>query len=141
MKKSFYSLFLLGIILVTSGCNSTSKEAGDANCCADQKQSLPVVMNLTRKIKPEFVSAFRDSFEKCRVGTLQEPGCLNYVMYQSYTDSTEFFITETWGNKGEHLKHMETEHLKIHLQEIKGMSDQSGGVSIYVCPHVNDVKF
>lgn len=140
MKKSLSLLFLLGI-LVTSGCNSTANKEADSGSCAGLKDTMPVVMNLNRKIKPEHVSAFRDSFEKCRVGTLQEPGCLNYVMYQSYLDSTEFFITETWANKGEHLKHMETEHLKIHIQEIKGMSEKSGGVSIYVCPHVNDVKF
>jgi len=139
MKKSLFLLFLLGI-LVTSGCKFTVNKDADSSSCADQKGTMPLVMNLTRKIKPEHVSAFRDSFEKCRVGTLQEPGCLNYVMYQSYIDSTEFLITETWANKGEHLKHMETEHLKIHIQEIKGMSEKSGGVSIYVCPHVNEAK-
>jgi quinol monooxygenase YgiN len=97
-------------------------------------------MNLTRKVKPEQVAAFKASFEKCKEGTLQEPGCADYGMYQSYIDSTEFIIVETWMNKGEHLKHMETEHLKIHLEEIKDMSEpgfKAVNTTIYVCPGVN----
>ena len=78
---------------------------------------------------------------KCKESTLLEPGCIDYGMYQSLTDSTEFFIAETWKNDGELQKHGETAHLKQHLNEIKDMGDPSYKGSfrkIYVCPSVND---
>lgn len=138
--KNVFAIMACGL-LVLSGCGSpsTDKEA-TASCCSTDKNELQVVMNLHRKMKPEHVSAFKTSFEKCKESTLNEPGCLDYAMYQSYTDSTVFFIAETWLNKPEHLKHMETPHLKLHLEEIKGMADPSftaKNVNIYVCPQVN----
>lgn len=130
-------------IMVLSGCcgstsNSCQKDAN--SCCSTDKDSLLLVMNLHRKVKPEFVSAFKASFEKCKTSTMSEPACLDYGMYQSYTDSTVFFIAETWQNKAGHRQHMETPHLKLHLQEIEGMADPSGeskNTEIYVCPQVN----
>ena len=83
----------------------------------------------------------KESFLKCKESTLLEPGCIDYGMYQSLTDSTEFFIAETWKNDGELQKHGETAHLKQHLNEIKDMGDPSYKGSfrkIYVCPSVND---
>ena len=77
------------------------------------KESMEVVLNIKRKVSP----------------------------YQSLTDSTEFFIAETWKNDGELQKHGETAHLKQHLNEIKDMGDPSYKGSfrkIYVCPSVND---
>jgi len=141
------NLFVCMVCVLMAGlgaCNSTSqKETGsgaDATCCVSQKENLVYVMNLERKVKPEHIAAFKESFEKCKVGTLQEPGCLDYAMYQSYTDSTRFFIAETWGNKGEHIKHMDTPHLKLHIEEIRGMGDpdfRGNNAEIYVCPMVN----
>lgn len=137
MKKLFL-LFAVGV-LVLSGCSFAINQ--ETTSSVDQKESMAYLMNLQRKIKPEFVSAFRNSFEKCRVETLKEPGCVNYVMYQSYTDSTEFFITETWKNKEAHTLHGETPHLKVHIEEIRGMSDpdfKANNTRVYICPHVNE---
>ncbi|GEM_PF-55233 len=138
MKKLSATLLFIAVIL--SGCSAPSGQKNENVSCESGKESMEYVMNLTRKIKPEHVAAFKESFEKCRVGTLQEPGCVDYRMYQSYSDSTEFIIVETWKNKGEHLKHMETEHLKQHLQEIKNTGEpgfQGRNAEIYVCPNVN----
>ena len=124
MKKVFISMAL-------SGCTN-----GGSN-----KESMEVVLNIKRKVKPECVSALKESFLKCKESTLLEPGCIDYGMYQSLTDSTEFFIAETWKNDGELQKHGETAHLKQHLNEIKDMGAPSYKGSfrkIYVCPSVND---
>ncbi len=107
---------------------------------AVSKDSMVVVLNMERKIKPEFVSAFRASFEKCKTKTVHEPGCLSYGMYQSYTDSTIFFIEEEWKNDGELAKHGQTEHLKVHLAEIKDMGDpnhQGLRRKLFIDPAVN----
>ena len=129
MKKVFISMAC--VLIALSGCTN-----GGSN-----KQDMEVVLNINRKVKPECVSALKESFLKCKESTLLEPGCIDYGMYQSLTDSTEFFIAETWKNDGELQKHGETAHLKQHLNEIKDMGDPSCKGSfrkIYVCPSVND---
>lgn len=129
MKKVFISMAC--VLIALYGCTN-----GGSN-----KESMEVVLNIKRKVKPECVSALKESFLKCKESTLLEPGCIDYGMYQSLTDSTEFFIAETWKNDGELQKHGETAHLKQHLNEIKDMGDPSYKGSfrkIYVCPSVND---
>lgn len=106
MKKVFISMAC--VLIALSGCTN-----GGSN-----KESMEVVLNIKRKVKPECVSALKESFLKCKESTLLEPGCIDYGMYQSLTDSTEFFIAETWKNDGELQKHGETAHLKQHPDEI-----------------------
>ena len=79
MKKVFISMTC--VLIALSGCTN-----GGSN-----KESMEVVLNIKRKVKPECVSALKESFLKCKESTLLEPGCIDYGMYQSLTDSTEFF--------------------------------------------------
>ncbi|MGM9797606.1 MAG: putative quinol monooxygenase [Parabacteroides sp.] len=134
-----------------AGCQGNCKEKGGfayedqghAACpddCADQKSTMMVQLNIVRKMKPGNAAAFIASFQKCKESTVKEPGCIDYSIYQSVEDSTVLFIAETWKNEGELAKHGETEHLKIHAAETKGMADPEGKGSfqkIYICPKVN----
>lgn len=137
--KNLLSL-LLFILIMGSGCSNNSTEV--ASCSADDKNSLELVMNLQIKVKPDCVSLFRDSFEECRIGTLQEPGCISYDMYQSYADSTMFFVVETWKNKQAHTEHTETAHFLAHQERTKDVRDPGFTNAmrrlIYVCPAVNE---
>ena len=105
MKKVFISMVC--VLIALSGCThgGSNKEA-TADSCANGKESMEVVLNIKRKVKPECVSALKESFLKCKESTLLEPGCIDYGMYQSLTDSTEFFIAETWKNDRELQKHL-----------------------------------
>lgn len=140
MKKVFIPMVC--VLIALSGCtNGGGNKEATVDSCANGKESMEVVLNIKRKVKPECVSALKESFLKCKESTLLEPGCIDYGMYQSLTDSTEFFIAETWKNDGELQKHGETAHFKQHLDEIKDMGDPSYKGSfrkIYVCPSVND---
>ncbi|HIX74358.1 MAG TPA: antibiotic biosynthesis monooxygenase [Candidatus Parabacteroides intestinipullorum] len=121
-------------------CSGGVSSEGQAASPAMDKSTMEVVLNIQKKVKPEFVSAFRASFEKCKVSTVKEPGCISYGMYQSYSDSTLFFIEEVWKNDGELAKHGQTDHLKLHLSEIKDMNDPGfNGFrrKIFVCPEAN----
>ena len=87
----------------------------------------------------------KQSFEACKVEVLaKEPGCLDYSMFQSYTDSTVFCITETWATKADHNKHKQLEHTIIHLAETRDIRDTSfrpkGNYVYWVCPGPNEVK-
>ncbi|MCD7916502.1 MAG: antibiotic biosynthesis monooxygenase [Tannerellaceae bacterium] len=139
--KNVWILMACCLFILSGCCNSTEKTGCEIPCCSSEKEDMQYVMNIPRKIKPEHVAAFKESFEKCKVETLKEPGCLDYGMYQSYTDSTEFMIVETWKNKAAHLEHMETPYLKVHIEEIQGVGEPGYSkkmAEIYVCPHVNN---
>lgn len=131
---------IVGSVIGLMACSGGASSEGQAASPAMDKSTMEVVLNIQKKVKPEFVSAFRASFEKCKVSTVKEPGCISYGMYQSYLDSTLFFIEEVWKNDGELAKHGQTDHLKLHLSEIKDMNDPGfNGFrrKIFVCPEAN----
>ena len=97
-------------------------------------------MNIPVKIKAESVSAYKIAFEKCQAGSLQEDACLDYALFQSYTDSTEFHLFERWKNKPGHLAHMETSHFLQYREETKGMNERARTrmITTFVCLCVNE---
>ena len=140
MKKIIFALACC--IVFFAAFSFTSKQTTDANTCSclQKKDSMQVILNIPIKIKPEFVSAYLRAFEKCQEGTLKEEACLDYYIFQSYTDSTEFHLIERFKNKAGHLFHMETPHFFVYRDETKGMSDRARSrmIETYVCPCVNN---
>lgn len=90
---------------------------------AQTPQDKKLLLNIVRKVKPEHVNTLRDSFLKCRVETLKEPGCIKYEIYQSPTDATIFFIYEIWKDEEAHKIHNSTPHVKKHSEECRGIND------------------
>ncbi|HSM48206.1 MAG TPA: antibiotic biosynthesis monooxygenase family protein, partial [Draconibacterium sp.] len=92
MKNLILSILaLVAIGFFTSGLKNSSSE----NECSYHKDSMNVVMRFEIKVKPEYVSFLKQSFDECRTKVLeQEPGCLDYSLFQSYNDSTLFCLTE-----------------------------------------------
>lgn len=111
--KNFLKLLVAVVALFAF---STMAEAQEP---ADKK----LLLNIVRKVKPEHVNTLRDSFLKCRVETLKEPGCIKYEIFQSAADPTVFFIYEIWKNEEAHKYHSTTAHVKIHSDECKGIND------------------
>lgn len=132
------------LLMALAGCCQQSKESccteGCQSACTSScnKDSMEVTMNLHRKVKPECVAAFKASFAKCKVGTVQEPGCVDYGVFQSTEDTTEFLIYEVWKNQGELDKHGQMPHLKQHLEEIKDMFDSTSNKKVYACSCAKD---
>ena len=138
------NLILSILALVTIGffasglIKSSSKDE-----CSFNKDSMNVVMRFEIKVKPEYVSFLKQSFDECRVKVLeQEPGCLDYSLFQSYNDSTLFCLTEAWATKGTHNDHMQLEHTKKHISETQGIRDPSfkskTGYTYWICPGANE---
>ena len=134
---------ILGLVvsslLIFSSCNTSTSDTASESCCASKKDAMELTMNIPIKVKPEFVSKYKAVFEKCQAGTLQEEACLDYVLFQSYTDSTEFHLFERWTNKPGHLYHMQTEHFKVYKEESNGFFDtpKTKTIEVYACPCVN----
>lgn len=120
MRKIF--MLLLGLVALFAF--SSQVEAKEPN-------GKKLLLNIVRKVKPEHVSTLRDSFLKCRVETLKEPGCIKYEIYQSPTDSTVFFIFEIWKDEESHKRHNTLPHVKIHSEECKGINDPDFKVEFY----------
>ena len=134
-------VFIIGCVLVVlSGCESKKQVTTEADgCCVANKDSFEIIMNIPVKVKPEFITAYKAAFDKCQAETLKEEACLAYDLFQSYKDSTEFHLFERWANKPGHLNHMETEHIKVYFEEIRGMQDaaRTKMITTIVCPMVN----
>lgn len=94
-------------MILLTGCANSPKQETVTSCCND-KSSMEVILNLHRKVKPEYVSAYKEAFAKCKANTVQEVGCVDYGVYQSPEDSTEFLICEVWENENVLAKHGET---------------------------------
>jgi len=139
MKKVLAGIIgLLAIGFFTAALKKSPQE----KVCTWNKDSMIVVMRIERKVKPENVALFKESFDKCRAEVLaKEPGCLDYSLFQSYHDSTLFCLTESWATKGDHNAHMELEHTKKHIAEIKGINDPAfrskTNYTYWICPGAN----
>jgi quinol monooxygenase YgiN len=137
------NLFLFIGLLFIGSCTSGPKSGVSGDVCTYNKDSMIVVMRFERKVKPEFVTFFKQSFDSCKAEVLaKEPGCLDYSLFQSYNDSTLFCLTEAWATKGDHNAHMELEHTKKHIAEIKGINDPSfkstTNYTWWICPGANE---
>jgi quinol monooxygenase YgiN len=138
-------LFGVTVLLILTSCTGGLKNSAANDKCSYNKDSMVVVMRFERKIKPEKVEFFKQSFDACRAEVLaKEPGCLDYSLFQSYHDSTMFCLTEAWATKGDHNAHMELEHTKKHIAEIQGIGDpdfkSKTNYTYWVCPGANEKK-
>ena len=85
---------------------------------------MNVVIRFEIKVKPEYVSFLKQSFDECRAKVLeQQPSCLDYSLFQSFHDSTLFCLTEAWATKGAHNAHMQLAHTKKHISETQDIRD------------------
>lgn len=139
MKNLILSILaLVAIGFFTIGLkNSPSQQV-----CSFNKDSMNVVMRFEIKVKPEYVTFLKQSFDECRAKVLeQEPGCLDYSLFQSYSDSTLFCLTEAWATKGAHNAHMQLAHTKKHISETRGIRDPAfkskTGYTYWICPGAN----
>ena len=138
--KNLY-MGLIGIIALAS-CTGGAKDQVTENCCSCDRDSMIVVMRFERKVKPEYVTLFKQSFDACKAEVMaKEPGCLDYSLFQSYHDSTLFCLTEAWATKEDHTAHMKLEHTIKHIAEIKGINDpafkSTTNYNYRICPGAN----
>lgn len=133
MKRFFYFLFSLWLVLgVVTSCRQekNTPEKHDEQVSVD----TVLVMHITYKVKPDRIMSFKNAFNQCAIETLKEPGCLAYEVYQSYNDSTMFFLLEKWQNRQAHQRHCQTEHIKAYFKAIDGAFDQGGSFELIRIP-------
>ncbi len=134
MKKCLVSAGLLSLFIAACGNRVSDKTVVECNCI-ELRDSAELVMNIPKKVKPEFVSLYKEAFSEARRETLKEEACIEYVMFQSFEDSTEFHIYERWKNKQGQKDHLQKPHMKAYGEKTNGIFDQpaTGIVETYVC--------
>ena len=140
MRNLFFGVIGLLALALFTGTSTVDVSGSD---CDYSKDSMQVVMRFELKVKPEHVAFLKQSFDACKTEVLaQEPGCLNYSLFQSYNDSTLFCINEAWMTKGDHNAHMQLEHTKKHIAETRGIHDPSfkstSNYVYWICPGANE---
>lgn len=138
-------LFGASCLFIVAFCSSGFKNGTQKNECTCNKDSMQVVMRFEIKVKPEKVAFLKESFDACKVEVMaQEPGCLDYSLFQSYNDSTRFCLTEAWACKADHNAHMQLEHTKKHIAETRDIKDRSfrseTAYVYWICPCANEKK-
>lgn len=142
--KALFTL-AIGCFMFMAACSApaTTENACKCACNPEYRDSVLLILQVPFKIKPEFVSAFKVSVDKVAAATRQEPGCVEYTCYQSFSDSTQFFLYEIWKNKAEHRIHDQMPYLATFFDEIKDMKaegDTRQFAEYYVCPNVAPAK-
>lgn len=89
-----------------------------------------------QKVKPEAIQKVKDAYLRCKEQTVKEPGCLKYEKYQSFEDSTVFFMVEIWADQAAYDYHMQTPYLKQLLEDSKG-TNQEGFKSEFIKQPLN----
>lgn len=65
----------------------------------------------------------------------QEEACLQYELYQSTTDETQFVFHETWASQEGLDQHVKQEHFQLFKQQITDIID--GPLAVYKTDRVH----
>src|SRR4029078_4655799 len=71
---------------------------------------LTIIANLVAK--PDKIEETKVLLRALTAATRAEPGCIKYDLHQDDNNPAEFTFYETWADRGEWDKHMETPHTK-----------------------------
>ena len=132
--KHYLLTGILAISVLACTPGTQNKQRCTHASCAPT-DSMNIVLDLHRKVKPECVQAFKTAFAECKKETIKEAGCMDYGVYQSTEDSTEFFIHEEWTDQSALDKHGQTSHLKAFITLSNDMCTAKSKRMIAVCPN------
>ncbi|MDL2308379.1 antibiotic biosynthesis monooxygenase [Bacteroidales bacterium OttesenSCG-928-B11] len=86
---------------------------------------MELILNVLKKVKPEYREAYLRLFNECQQATLQENGCLEYALYQSFNNENDFLLFERWASKETHFQHTQTGHFKKMIDATVGFFEKS----------------
>jgi quinol monooxygenase YgiN len=81
------------------------------------------------KCKPGTVTQMKVYLEALVNASVKEQACLQYELYQSVTDETQFIFHETWLDQAGLDEHNQQPHLMKFINQIKDIAD--GQVTVH----------
>ena len=83
---------------------------------------LTIIANITAK--SDKVDLVKSELEKLIPITLNEEGCLDYVLHQDNEDPAHFLFYENWESRELWQNHMDNQHLKDFISATDGAIEE-----------------
>ena len=72
-------------------------------------------------VKPENIQNFIDETKTSKEGSLKEPGCCGYTIFQSLSDPTKFTLSELYESEEAIESHKKTSHFLAWRENVQPM--------------------
>jgi len=79
------------------------------------------IVQVTVRVKPEFVDAFREATVVNASSSVREPGIARFDILQQRDDPTRFLLVEVYRTPDDPARHKETEHYNIWRDTVEEM--------------------
>jgi len=63
--------------------------------------------------------------------TRKEDGCIAYELFQQTEDPSKFVFVETWTSKAALTAHMESDHFKAIVPQVKELCSREGEIQVF----------
>lgn len=90
---------------------------------------MKIYLTALVKCKPGYTEELKDYLQQLVAGSTQEEACLQYELYQSTDDDTQFIFHETWASKEGLDQHNQRPHIKTFVAQASPILD--GALTIY----------
>lgn len=92
---------------------------------------MELILNVFKKVKPEYKAEYIRLFQECRSASLSEEACIEYTLYQSFEDHFSFMLFERWKSKEGHTAHTQTDHFKKFIEATALFFEKSERIDSY----------
>jgi quinol monooxygenase YgiN len=90
---------------------------------------MKIYLTALVKCKPGNTAELKGYLQQLVAGSTQEEACLQYELYQSTDDDTQFIFHETWASREGLDLHGQQPHIKTFIAQASPILD--GGLIIY----------
>jgi quinol monooxygenase YgiN len=90
---------------------------------------MKIYLTALVKCKPGNTAELKGYLQQLVAGSTQEEACLQYELYQSTDDDTQFIFHETWASQEGLDLHGQQPHIKTFIAQASPILD--GGLTIY----------
>jgi quinol monooxygenase YgiN len=96
---------------------------------------MKIYLTALVKCKAGTTAQMKGFLDQLVAASKQEEACLQYELYQSAADETQFIFHETWASEEGLDQHVKQEHFQLFSQQITELID--GPLSIYKTDRVH----
>ncbi|WP_295717766.1 putative quinol monooxygenase [Mucilaginibacter sp.] len=96
---------------------------------------MKIYLTALVKSKPGFTEEIKGYLDALVAGSIKEEACLQYELYQSTEDETQFIFHETWASQEGLDIHAKQPHIKLFIEQVSPILD--GKLTIYKTDRVS----
>ena len=100
-----------------------------------------LIVQVSCRVKPESVAAFRAATLTNARASIQEPGIARFDVLEDRTDPTHFLLVEAYRSDDAPAAHKETDHYKLWRDTVADMMAEPRAATRFVNLHPDDAGF